>query len=155
MHITQAFLKGYWCFSPKVREAFCLESIARARYNSSQRELDEIPRIKGADSVTWGPWGSYNITTLLKRSLGVLYARERIGVYELADESKETVYYGSGQVKARLLDHLNKKECPSAKFYRVEYCSTETECKTKEQQLLEAYKKEHNGQLPIYNKRPS
>lgn len=105
--------------------------------------------------MTWGSWGSYNFATLLKRSLGILYARERIGVYELADESKETVYYGSGQVKARLLDHLNKKECPLAKFYRVDYCKTETECKTKEQQLLEAYTKEHNGQLPIYNKRPS
>jgi hypothetical protein len=82
-----------------------------------------------------------------------LYARERIGVYELADDSKATVYYGSGQVKTRLLDHLNKKEWSLAKFYRVDYCSTEAECKTKEQQLLEAYKKEHNGQLPTYNKR--
>jgi hypothetical protein len=38
-----------------------------------------------------------------------------------------------------------------ARFYRVEYCSTETECKAKEQQLLEAYKKAQNAQLPIYN----
>ena len=102
--------------------------------------------------MTWGPWGQYNVATLLKRSLGVLYARKRIGVYELADDSKDTVYYGSGQVKARLLDHLNRKECPLARFYRVEYCSTEAECKAKEQQLLETYKKAHNGQLPIYNK---
>jgi hypothetical protein len=107
--------------------------------------------IKEVIQVTWSPWWSYNIATVFKRSLGVLYARERIGVYELADDSKNTVYYGSGKVKARLLDHLNKKECPLARFYRVEYCSTETECKAKEQQLLEAYKKEHNAQLPIYN----
>jgi len=88
---------------------------------------------------------------VFKRSLGVLYARERIGVYELADDSKDTVCYGSGKVKARLLDHLNKKECPLARFYRVEYCSAETECKAKEQQLLETYKKAHSGRLPIYN----
>jgi hypothetical protein len=88
---------------------------------------------------------------VFKRSLGVLYARERIGVYELADESKDTVYYGNGKVKARLLDHLNKKEFPLDRFYRVEYCSIETECKAKEQQLLETYKKAHNGQLQIYN----
>ena len=101
--------------------------------------------------MTWSPWLSYSTTTVFKRSLGVLYARKRIGVYELADDSKDTVYYGSGKVKARLLDHLNKKEYPRVRFYRVEYYSTETACKAKEQQLLEAYKKEHNGQLPIYN----
>jgi hypothetical protein len=98
--------------------------------------------------MTWSSWGSYSVTTLLKRSLEVLYARQRVGVYELAGGSKDTMYYGSGQV----LDHVNKKECPLAKFYRVEYLRTEAECKAKEQQLLEAYKKAHNGQLPIYNR---
>jgi hypothetical protein len=110
-------------------------------------EIEEITQ------MTWSPWWTYNITTVFKRSLGVLYARERIGVYELADGNKDTVYYGGGKVKARILDHLNKKEFPLTRFYRVEYCSTETECKTKEQQLLDAYKKAHCGQPPIYNKR--
>jgi len=103
--------------------------------------------------IPWSPWWSYNFTTIFKRSLGVMYARERIGVYELAGNSKDTVYYGSGKVKARLLDHLNKSEFPLAEFYRVEYYSTETEYKAKEQQLIETYKKTHNGKLPIYNER--
>ena len=114
---------------------------ARAKHKSRQNELIRIMEIKEIIQMTWSPWWLYNITTVFKRSLGVLYVRERIGVYELAEGSKDTVYYGSGKVKARLLNHLKKKEFPLARFYRVEYCSTETECKTKEQQLLEAYKK--------------
>jgi hypothetical protein len=103
--------------------------------------------------MTWSSWWSYNFTTIFKRSLGVLYARERIGVYELADVNKDTVYYGSGKVKARLLDHLNKGEFPMAEFYRVEYCSTENDYRAKEQKLLEEYEKTHDGGLPIYNER--
>ena len=57
--------------------------------------------IKEIIQMTWSPWWLYNITTVFKRSLGVLYVRERIGVYELAEGSKDTVYYGSGKVKAR------------------------------------------------------
>jgi len=120
-----------------------------------QNELVRILEIGEMLQMKWSSWGQYGITTVFKRSLGVLYARERVGVYELADDNKDTVYYGSGKVKARLLDHLNKKEYPLAKFYRVEYCSTETECKEKAQQLLEAYKEAHNGKLPIYNERIS
>lgn len=103
--------------------------------------------------ITWSPWWSYCFTTIFRRSLGVLYARERIGVYELAGHSKDTVYYGSGKVKARLLDHLNRKDFPLAEFFRVEYCLTEEECKAKELQLLEVYKQTHNGRLPVYNER--
>jgi len=95
--------------------------------------------------MTWSSWWSYN-TTMVSSD------RDDFGVYELADDSKNTVYYGSGKVKTRLLDHLNKKECPMARFYRVEYFSTETECREREQKLLEEYKKAH-GKLPMYNER--
>lgn len=94
--------------------------------------------------MVWSQWWGY-------RSELVTSDRDDFGVYELADDKQSTVYYGSGVVKTRLLDHLNKKECPLARFYRIEYC-TETECRAKEQQLLEAYKKAH-GKLPMYNER--
>ena len=94
----------------------------------------------------WSQWWEY-------REGLVASDRDEFGVYELADESKNTVYYGSGKIKTRLLDHLNKKECPMARFYRVEYFSTETECRAREQKLLEEYKKAHNGKLPMYNER--
>jgi len=73
-------------------------------------------------------------------------------VYELADDTLNTVYYGSGKVKARLMDHLNKKECPMAKRYRVEYFGSEQESRTREEQLLRDYKSAR-GKLPMYNER--
>lgn len=122
-------------------------SLALRKVIAKPRELTTvIQNRKEVIRMTWSSWWSYN-TTLVSSD------RDDFGVYELADDSKNTVYYGSGKVKTRLLDHLNKKECPMAKFYRVEYCSTETECKAKEQQLLEAYKNAHNGKFPMYNER--
>jgi len=96
--------------------------------------------------MVWSQWWAY-------REGMVASDRDDFGVYELADENKETVYYGSGKVKTRLLDHLNKKECPKATNYRVEYYSTESECRTREKELLEAYKTTHNGKLPMYNEK--
>jgi hypothetical protein len=95
--------------------------------------------------MAWGNWWSYTANNVSTDS-------DKFGVYELGDENKDTVYYGSWQVKTRLQCHLNKKECPLARFYRIEYCDTEKECRAKEEQLLEAYKKAH-GKLPIYNER--
>lgn len=74
------------------------------------------------------------------------------GVYELADDAKNTVYYGSGQLKTRLLDHLNKQECPLARYYRLERLSTEAQCRAREEELLKDYKAIH-GRLPTYNER--
>jgi hypothetical protein len=95
--------------------------------------------------MTWGSWWTYSTTLVVTET-------DDFGVYELGDENKNTVYYGSGKVKTRLLDHLNKKECPLARYYRVDYCSTEAECRAKEQQLLQAFKNIH-GKLPIYNEK--
>jgi hypothetical protein len=63
-----------------------------------------------------------------------------------------TVYYGSGKVKTRLMDHLNKQECPMARFYRLEYLGSEQESKAREEELLRNYKNMH-GKLPMYNER--
>ena len=94
--------------------------------------------------LVWGQWWSYTSDV-------VAYDSDAFGVYELADENKNTVYYGSGKVKTRLQDHLNKKECPRARLYRIDNM-TETECRAREEQLLEEYKKAH-GKLPMYNER--
>lgn len=75
------------------------------------------------------------------------------GIYELGDDAKNTVYYGSGKVKTRLMDHLNKKECPLAKHYRHEYLDSEQASRTREEQLLSEYKAAHGGKLPMYNER--
>ena len=96
--------------------------------------------------MVWSQWWDY-------REGIVASDRDDFGVYELADDNKNTLYYGSGKVKTRLLDHLNKKECPMTRYYRVEYYSYETECREKERQLLDAYKNSHNGKLPMYNER--
>lgn len=93
----------------------------------------------------WGSWWSYNQSMASTEP-------DSFGVYELGDENKNTVYYGSGKVKTRLLDHLNKKECPLARYYRIELFATEAECKAKEEALLAEYKRVH-GKLPMYNER--
>jgi len=96
--------------------------------------------------MVWGQWWTY-IEDVAK------YEQDTFGVYELGDDSKNTVYYGSGEIRSRLLDHLSKKECPMARYYRVESCTSEQECRAKEQQLLEEYKKTHAGKLPMYNEK--
>lgn len=97
------------------------------------------------NGLVWSSWWTYN-------TANVSTDKDETGVYELGDENKNTVYYGSGKVKTRLLDHINKKECPLARYYRVEYMS-DTDARKREQQLLEDYKKTHNEKLPIYNER--
>ena len=93
----------------------------------------------------WDQWWPYNDGM-------VTSDRDELGIYELADENKNTVYYGSGKLKTRLQEHLSKKECPMARFYRIDYYSSETEPRTQEQRLLEEYKRVH-GKLPMYNER--
>jgi hypothetical protein len=75
-----------------------------------------------------------------------------MGIYELADENKNTVYYGSGKLKTRLLAHLNKKDCPLARYYRYQFSSTEKDCRAREEELLNEYKETHK-KLPTCNER--
>lgn len=95
--------------------------------------------------MAWGPWFTYFASN-------VELDPDQLGVYELADEAKNAVYYGSGKVKTRLRDHLNKKECPLARYYRFELLSTEGQCRAREEELLKNYKAAH-GKLPMYNER--
>jgi predicted GIY-YIG superfamily endonuclease len=97
------------------------------------------------EDMVWDKWWGY-----FERV--VQTERDDWGVYELADEAKNTVYYGSGMVRTRLLDHLNKKECPLARHYRVEMLGDEAQCRAKEEELLRQYKMVH-GELPIYNEK--
>lgn len=93
----------------------------------------------------WGKWWTY--------SKGIVsFDPDKLGVYELADKDKNTVYYGSGKIKTRLLYHLNKKECPLARYYRFELFDTEEKCRAREKQLLADYKTKH-GKLPMYNEK--
>jgi len=80
----------------------------------------------------------------------IAYSPDELGVYELGDEAKTTVYYGSGKIRTRLLEHLNQNEFPMARYYRFELFGTEEECKVRVQQLLDDYKKRYDI-LPMYN----
>jgi len=93
----------------------------------------------------WGKWWS------LTKSI-VSIDPDKLGVYELVNSFLNTVYYGSGKIKTRLLDHLNKKECPMAKYYRFELFNTEADCRAREKALLEEYQK-NNDKLPMYNEK--
>ena len=97
----------------------------------------------GEHILVWGKWWSY------KKSIASIDP-DKPGVYELADSFYNTVYYGSGKIKTRLLNHLNKEECPKAKKYRFELFNTEAECKEREKAILEEYQKKHK-KLPRYN----
>jgi hypothetical protein len=110
----------------------------------SDEEIDEND-IRKEMTTVWGQWWQYDEGMVANK-------RDELGIYELADRNKNTVYFGSGKVKTRLQDHLSKKECPRARFYRVDYYSSEKECRAQEQRLLDEYKKTH-GKLPIYNER--
>jgi predicted GIY-YIG superfamily endonuclease len=95
--------------------------------------------------LAWSKWWTYALEV-------ITYDRDDPAVYELADDTKNIVYCGSGKLKTRLQDHLNKKESPLAKYYRFEYLSTEAECKAREKELLTDYQKK-NGKVPMYNER--
>jgi predicted GIY-YIG superfamily endonuclease len=95
--------------------------------------------------LVWRKWEYYS-------NHFVGYDPDKLGVYELDDKDKNTVYYGSGNIKSRLLDHLNKRECPLTRYYRFELFTTEVECRRREEELLKEYKQRH-GKLPMYNER--
>jgi hypothetical protein len=88
-------------------------------------------------------WRIYN------RSV-IEYCPDELGVYELVDEEKITLYYGYGKIRTKLLEHLKKKEFPLVRYFRFEKLETEEECILREQQLLQNYQ-EKFGILPLYN----
>lgn len=79
-------------------------------------------------------------------------APPNIGVYEVAGSLKNTVYYGEGAIRARLLDHLNKRELPRGKYFRFEVTNSKRRAVQRQNALLEEYKKKY-GKYPMYNER--
>lgn len=96
--------------------------------------------------MVWSDWWNY-------RTNMVSNDRDDFGVYELADDNETTLYVGSGRVQTRLMEHLVKNDCPLATRYRIDCCAAEEESRTKEKQLLDAYKAVRNGKLPLYNEK--
>ena len=94
--------------------------------------------------MVWSDWWNYKTGM-------VSHDRDDFGVFELADVNETTLYIGSGMMRTRLLEQLNRNECPLATRYRIDHCATEQEAKAKEKHLLEAYKSVRNGKLPLYN----
>ncbi len=74
-----------------------------------------------------------------------------IGVYEIADEQKTTIYIGRGEIRSRLDDHGNKSRkedyIPGATWFR--FVETPYPVTLEEALLLEF--KKANGRLPRYN----
>ena len=95
--------------------------------------------------MVWSEWWTYTDSS-------VQHDLDEWGVYELADDAMTTVYYGSGKVKTRLLDQLNRKECPLARYYRIDLIRDEAQCRAREEELLREHKTAH-GKLPMYNER--
>ena len=95
--------------------------------------------------MSWTQWWCYNAASVSLNS-------DYYGVYELGDANEEIVYIGSGKVKSRLLYHLEKKECPLARYYRLIIVGVEESCKSKELEILQEYR-ESMGRLPMYNER--
>jgi excinuclease UvrABC nuclease subunit len=74
------------------------------------------------------------------------------GVYQLADRNYQVVLIGSSAaLQDKILDHLRDTGPLKAK---VRYIWTEEAAnpKAKEQELLEEYKRAHNGELPEGNR---
>ena len=93
--------------------------------------------------MIWSQWWGYS-------AANISLDPEGVGVYELGDEDKNTVYYGSGFIKIKMMYDYNTERCPMAKFYRFKLAGTEEESKVLERTLLAEYKNTH-GKLPIYN----
>jgi hypothetical protein len=80
------------------------------------------------------------------------YYPNELGVYELVDEEKMTLYYGYGNIRTKLLEHFKKKEFPLVKYFHFQKLETEEECALMEQKLLHEYQEKFDADiLPLYN----
>lgn len=96
--------------------------------------------------MSWSGWCDYNTSSVSRN------APTNIGVYEVGDSSKNTAYYGEGDIRARLLDHLNKREFPLGRYFRYESTNDKQRAVQRQNALLEEYKR-RRGKYPIYNER--
>lgn len=90
-------------------------------------------------------WRTYTLSI-------IRYCPDELGVYELGNEEKITLYYGYGKIKTRLLEHLNQNDFPMSRYFRFELFETEEECRLRKRLLLHEYEKKHDI-LPVYNER--
>jgi hypothetical protein len=95
--------------------------------------------------MSWSQWWGYSAASVSLES-------DIYGVYELGDADKEIVYVGSGKVKDRLLRHLEKNECPLARYYRLLIVGAEEFCNSKESEIIQEYR-ERKGRPPLYNEK--
>jgi len=79
-------------------------------------------------------------------------ASPNIGVYEVDDMLMETVYYGEGNIRERLLYHLQNREFPKGYWFRFEETNSKQRAVQRQNALLEEYKRRH-GKYPMYNER--
>ncbi|OGD55503.1 hypothetical protein A3K78_11350 [Candidatus Bathyarchaeota archaeon RBG_13_52_12] len=95
--------------------------------------------------MSWTQWWGYSAASVSLES-------DIYGVYELGDADKEIVYVGSGKVKDRLLCHLENKECPLARYYRLLIVGAEESCNSMESEIVQEYR-ERKGRPPLYNEK--
>ena len=77
------------------------------------------------------------------------------GVYELGDKDKNIIYIGQGVLRDRLLVHkIGDKPCfKRARYYRFEKTGGKERAEQRERVEMNAYEKQHDGELPPCNKR--
>ena len=76
------------------------------------------------------------------------------GVYEIADGTKDTLYFGSGKLKGRLLAHFPRGSDPivGASYFRYEKTGSLERARQRERALLREYYRKH-GRLPPFNQK--
>jgi len=93
--------------------------------------------------LSWSMW--YDYTT----DSADTNAPAAFGVYELGDNQRNTLYYGSGNIRSRLLEHMRKREYPLTRYFRYERTESEERALEREEALLDEYIKRF-GKPPTY-----
>ena len=96
--------------------------------------------------MVWSDWYDYNEASVRKN------APANIGIYEVADSSVDTVYFGEGEIQSRLLEHLAKRELSLGRYFRHETTNNRDTAMSRQKEHLAAYRKIY-GKLPMYNDR--
>ena len=77
------------------------------------------------------------------------------GVYEIGDNSGNILYIGQGRIRDRLKTHFIRGNHPigGAAKYRKEITGSKQRAEERERAELRAYARDHDEDLPPYNKR--
>lgn len=78
------------------------------------------------------------------------------GLYELLDESEDTIYIGAGTMRDELLERLPSKSdhIMGASYYRIETANTVEQAVWRQREELNMYM-EMYGRLPAFNQKIS